>query len=48
MRTLTLVLTALLFISFSTISFAQKDALKHTVVAKDNLNQIAKQYDVAV
>jgi len=48
MRTLTLLLTALLFISFSTISFAQKDALKHTVVAKDNLNQIAKQYDVAV
>ena len=48
MRTLSLVLTALLFISFSTISTAQKNALKHAVVAKENLNQIAKQYDVDV
>lgn len=48
MRTLPLILTALLFISFSTISFAQQTALKHTVVAKENLNQIAKQYDVEV
>ena len=48
MRTLSLVLTAFLFISFSTISSAQKNALKHTVVAKDNLNQIAKLYDVEV
>lgn len=48
MRTLSLVLTALLFISFSTISSAQKNALKHTVIAKENLNQIAKQYDVSV
>lgn len=46
MRTLSLVLTTLLFISFSTISSAQQKALKHTVVAKENLNQIAKQYDV--
>lgn len=48
MRTLSLVLTALLFISFSTISNAQTKALKHTVVVKENLNQIAKQYDVSV
>lgn len=48
MRILSLLLTALLFISFSTISSAQKNALKHTVIAKENLNQIAKQYDCAV
>ncbi len=48
MRTLSLVLTTLLFISFSTISSAQQKALKHTVVAKENLNQIAKQYDCSV
>lgn len=48
MRTLSLVLTTLLFISFSTISFAQKNALQHTVLPKENLNQIAKQYDVVV
>lgn len=48
MRTLSLVLTTLLFISFSTISFAQKNALQHTVAVKENLNQIAKQYDVSV
>jgi len=48
MKTLSLVLTALLFISFSTISFAQENALKHTVLPKENLNQIAKQYDVSV
>ncbi len=48
MRTLSLVLTALLFISFSTISNAQKNALKHTVAVKENLIQIAKHYDVSV
>ena len=48
MRTLSLVLTALLFISLSTISNAQQKALKHTVTVKENLNQIAKQYDVSV
>jgi len=48
MRTLSLVLTALLFISFSTISSAQQTALKHTVAAKENLNQIAKQHDCSV
>lgn len=48
MRILSLVLTTLLLISFSTISTAQQNALKHTVVAKENLNQIAKQYDVDV
>ena len=48
MRILSLVLTALLFISFSTNSNAQENALKHTVVVKENLNQIAKQYDVSV
>ncbi|MFK7772014.1 MAG: LysM peptidoglycan-binding domain-containing protein [Saprospiraceae bacterium] len=48
MRILSLVLTALLFISFSNISNAQENALKHTVAVKENLNQIAKQYDVSV
>ena len=48
MKIPSLVLTALLFFSFSTISFTQKNALKHTVIVKDNLNQIAKQYDVSL
>jgi len=48
MRTLSLVLTALLFISFSTFSSAQKNALKHTVAAKENLNQIAKLHNCSV
>lgn len=48
MKTLSLVLTALLFISISTISHAQKNALKHTVAVKETLNQIAKHYDVSV
>lgn len=48
MRILSLVLTTLLFISFSTISSAQQNALKHTVLPQENLNQIAKQYDVSV
>jgi len=48
MRTLSFVLTAFLFTTFTTFSSAQKNALKHTVVVKENLNQIAKQYDVDV
>lgn len=48
MRALSLVLTTLLFFTFSTISFAQKDALKHTVMPQENLNKIAAAYEVTV